>query len=232
MLGWGMPLNSHPMGRYMSSNKDEDDLNEYREKVDTVAKLMHRKPHNMTDEIEKLGFEWCVDDGDDAEEIAEEKAARPSNENEKQLIAFLESQAEPDNEITSLWRQETQKDDASVALWRRYFRAGNAQLKKLILFGLDAHPRNQILLMQLAFLHEFVPMHREILARYTRACDEAPDSKNFALLAQDFDEAADFFDYDALEALRERYANNPSKSAVIAELLKEREKRKNAAICF
>ena len=72
-----------------------------------------------------------------------------------------------------------------------------AQLRKLILLGLDTHPCDQILLMQLAFLHEFDPMHREILARYTRACDEEADSKNFSLLAQGFDEAADPFDYGA-----------------------------------
>ena len=37
--------------------------------------------------------------------------------------------------------------------------------------------------MQLAFLHEFLPMHREILARYTRACDEEAEAKSFAMLA-------------------------------------------------
>jgi len=34
----------------------------------------------------------------------------------------------------------------------------------------------------------------------------------------------------ALEALRERYANNPLKSAAIAELLKERAKRESEII--
>lgn len=232
MLGWDIRLNNHLARTPMSRSKDEDDLENYRDKVDAVTKLMRRKPHNMIEEIEKLGFEWCVDDADDADEIAEEKAAQPANENEKQLMAFLESRAEPDDDITDLWCQETHKDDTSVAHWRRYFRAGNTQLRKLILLGLDAHPCDQILLMQLAFFHEFVPMHREILARYTRACDEEPDSASFALLAQDFDEAADSFDYDALETLRERYTDSPSKRAVIAELLKERAKHENEAVAF
>jgi hypothetical protein len=90
-----------------------------------------------------------------------------------------------------------------------------------ILFGLDAHPRDQILVRQLSFFHEFVPRHREILVRYPRACDYETDLKNFSILAQDFDEAADFFDYDAFEALRERYADNVLNSAVIVELRKE-----------
>jgi hypothetical protein len=216
----------------MSKGKDEDDLENYQDKVDTVTKLMRRKPHNMIEEIEKLGFEWCADEDEDADEILEERLVQPVSEIEKRLVSFLEGRTEPDDEITALWCQETQKDDTSVALWRRYFRAGNVQLKKLILFGLDAHFCDQVLLMQLAFLHEFVPLHQEILARYTRACDEETDSASFALLAQDFDEAADSFDYDALEALRERYADSPSKRAAIAELLKERAKRENEAVAF
>ena len=214
----------------MSRNKDEDDLEEYQKKVEAITRLYRRRPHNMIEEVEKLGFEYCVDDGDDADEIAEEKTARP--ENEKRLVSFLENRAEPDDKITALWCQETQKDDASVALWRRYFRAGSAQLKKLILFGLDTHPYDQILLMQLAFLHEFVPMHQEILVRYAHACDEEADLKKFASLAQDFDEAAGSFDYDPLKALRERYAGNPSKSAIITSLLDERAKRENEVVSF
>ena len=102
----------------------------------------------------------------------------------------------------------------------------------LILFGLDTHPCDQILLMQLAFLHEFVPMHREILARYLRACDEETDLQKFAVLAQDFDEAADSFDYDSLKALRERYAGNPSKSAIVIALLDARAKVENEIVSF
>ncbi len=216
----------------MNSNDDEDDLEEYQEKIEAITRLYRRKPHDMIEEVERLGFEYCVDDGDDSEEIAEEKTARPANENEKRLVSFLENRAEPDDEITALWCQETQKDDTSVALWRRYFRAGSAQLKKLIPFGLDTHPCDQILLMQLAFLHEFVPLHQEILARYAHACDEEADLKKFASLAQDFDEAADSFNYDALKALRERYAGNPSKSAIITSLLDERAKRENEVVSF
>jgi hypothetical protein len=68
--------------------------------------------------------------------------------------------------------------------------------------------------------------------RYRRACDYETDLKNFSILARDFDEAADSFDYDAFEALRERYTDNPLKSAVIVELLKERAKRENEVISF
>ena len=216
----------------MSADSDEDEPEDYRDRVDAITQLFRRRPHNMIEEVEKLGFEWHADEQEDAHEIAEERSARPANANEKRLVSFLENHGEPDSEIVALWHQETQKSDASVALWRRYFRLGNAQLKRLVLLGLDAHPCNQSLLMQLAFLHEFLPMHREILARYTRACDEEFEPKCFALLAQDFDEAADTFSYDALEALRERYVNSPLKSAVITELLRQRAMRENEVVPF
>ena len=86
--------------------------------------------------------------------------------------------------------------------------------------------------MQLACLHEFVPMHRDILARYMRACDEETDLKKFAVLAYDFDKAGGSFDYDAIKALRERYAGNPSKSAIVIVLLDDREKVENEILSF
>jgi hypothetical protein len=216
----------------MSASSDEDNPGGSCDRVDAITQLFRRRPHNMIEEIEKLGFEWHADEQEDADEIAEERSARPANANEKRLVLFLENRGEPDSEILALWHQETQKDDASVALWRRYFRSGNAQLKRLVLFGLDVHPCDQRLLMQLAFLHEFLPMHREILARYTRACDEEAEPKSFAMLAQEFDAAADTFGYDALEALRERYVNTPAKSAVITELLRQRAMLENEVVPF
>ena len=93
----------------MNRNKDEDDLEEYQEKVEAITGLYRRRPHNMIEEVEKLGFKYDVDDGEDADEIAEEKTARPANENEKRLVSFLENRAEPDDKTMALWCQETQK---------------------------------------------------------------------------------------------------------------------------
>ena len=229
----GMPdcgnLDARPQ---MSANSDEDNPGGSCDRVDAITQLFRRRPHNMIEEIEKLGFEWHADEQEDADEIAEERSARPTNANEKQLVLFLENRGKPDSKILALWHQETQKDDASVALWRGYFRSGNAQLKRLVLFGLDAHPCDQRLLIQLAFLHEFLPMHQEILTRYTRACDEEAEPKSFAMLAQDFDVAADAFGYDALEALRERYLNAPAKNEVITELLRRRAMLENEVVPF
>ena len=63
----------------------------------------------------------------------------------------------------------------TLSFWRRYFRAGNTQLKKLILFGLDRDPTDRDLLDSLAFLHSFVPTPKELLTRYKLACDQESD---------------------------------------------------------
>jgi hypothetical protein len=86
--------------------------------------------------------------------------------------------------------------------------------------------------MQLASLHEFVPLHQEILVRYMRACDEENDLKKLAILAQDFDEASDSFGYDALQALSDRYMENSVKKQVIEDLLAERKTHENEIVTF
>lgn len=100
------------------------------EKAEAVSHLFRRRPHNLIEKIEKLGFTYRVDDSEDAEDIAEERAARPKTTVQTVLV----------------WREETQRNNTPFPLWRRYFRAGNAQLKKLILFGLDRDATDRDLL--------------------------------------------------------------------------------------
>jgi hypothetical protein len=47
------------------------------EKADAVSHLFRRRPHNLIEKIDKLGFTYRVDDSENAEDIAEERAARP-----------------------------------------------------------------------------------------------------------------------------------------------------------
>jgi hypothetical protein len=65
-----------------------------------------------------------------------------------------------------------------------------------------------------------------------RACEGENDPQSFMLLARDFDEAADSFGYDALAALRERHATDPSKMTAIEELSRQKAQQKNEAIFF
>jgi hypothetical protein len=216
----------------MNQSDDDDDLERYRERADAVSRLFRRKPRNMTEEIEGLGFSWHIDDGVRADELAEERSVRPITADQMALVSFLEGSSAPNNDLAALWRTEVGRDGTSLALWRRYFRAGSPQLKKLILLGLDQIPADRDLLAQLAFFHEFLPIPKELLMRYMRACGEANNSQVFMVLAQDFDEAAGSFGYDGLAALRERYANDFSKIAVIEELWHQRARQKNEALLF
>ena len=75
----------------MCADNNQDDLEDFRNRVDAVTRLLRRRPHNMIEEIEKFGFKWHVDEDEDADEIAEENMARPANLNERRLVLFLES---------------------------------------------------------------------------------------------------------------------------------------------
>ena len=217
----------------MSASEDNDDLEEYRKRVDTVSRLFRRKPHNMIEEIEKLGFDYRIDDNADADEIDEEVSAQPISAEQKALVSFLEDgSALPDNHWLTLWRAEIERNNTLCPLWRRYFRLGNGQLKKLLLHGLDQCPTNPDLLAQLAFLHEYLSMPKELMARYMRACNEENDPQRFMVLAQKFDEAAESFGFDALTALLGEYKTDPGKAAVISELLSQRTESQNGGISF
>jgi hypothetical protein len=70
------------------------------EKADAVSHLFRRRPHNLIEKIEKLGFTYRVDDSEDAEDIAEERAAR-----------YLDGAYTPTKSLLALWREETQRNN-------------------------------------------------------------------------------------------------------------------------
>jgi len=207
----------------MNQSEDEDDLEgRYLERVHVVSRLFRHRPRNMTEKMEEMGFNWYDDDAPNADEIAEERSARPITGDQKALVSFLEGSSPANDNLAALWRTETGREGTPLALWRRYFRAGSPQIKTLILLGLDQSPSDRDLLGPLAFFHEFHPIPKELLSRYLRACVEEHDRDSFLALAQDFDEAAETFGYDALSALRDRHAKDPLKIAVIEEVLRQR----------
>jgi hypothetical protein len=206
--------------------EDEPAFNKYQEQVEAVADLFRRAPHNLIEEIEKLRFTYVVDDDEDAEEINEELTARPETDFQMALVSYLDGADAPSKTLLKLWREETRREDSSFPLWRRYFRTGNAQLKRLVLFGLDRYPATRDLLENLYVLHSFLPNPKELLLRYMLACDLEDDPERFRELAQDLDVGAASFGYDALHALRARYAVDGLKKKVIDGLLLDRETSK------
>ena len=205
-------------------DEDEAAFKKYREQANGLAAAFRHASHNMIEEIEKLGFTYVVDDDEDAEEITEERVARPQTDFQRALVSYLDGEGIPSERLLELWREETWRENSPFPLWRRYFRTGNAQLKKLILFGLDQCPTTHDLLDNLSVLHSFVPIPKELLCRYTLACDLENDPERFCELAQDFDAGGASFGYDALDALRARYIDNDVKKKIIDVLFVDRER--------
>jgi hypothetical protein len=208
-------------------DEDEDGTahKEYHEKVRRLAAVFRRTSLNIFEEIEKLGFTYIVDDDDDDDdEILEERAARPETELEMTLVSYLEGDKAPSESVLELWLEETQREGTPVPLWRRYFRTGNPQLKKLIVFGLDKCPTTRDLLDDLSVLHSFLPIPKDIIYHFTLACNLEDDPEKFCDLAQDFDTRATSFGYDALYALRASYTDNDVKRNIIDGLLLQRRK--------
>jgi hypothetical protein len=209
----------------MRDNQDDELVGQtFQEKAEAVSHLFRRKPHNLIEKIGKLGFAFRVDDSEDTEDIAEERAAFPKTTAQTVLVFYLDGTDTPTERLLTLWLQETQRNNTPFPLWRRYFRAGNAQLNKLILFGLDREPTHRDLLDSLAFLHSFAPTPKELLARYTLACDQESDPQRFRDLVQDFNASTYPFGYGALQALQAHFTDCAVKKSVIDGLLVEIEK--------
>lgn len=196
----------------------------FQEKAEAVSRQFRRSPHNLIEKMEKLGFLFRVDDSEDADDIAEERTALPKTTAQTVLVIYLDGEDTPTESLLTLWREETQRNNTPFPLWRRYFRAGNAQLKKLILFGLDRDATDRDLLDSLSFLHSFLPMPKELLTRYKLACDQENDPQRFRKLAQDFNASTSSFGYDALQALQAHYADCAVKKSAIDGLLVEIDK--------
>jgi len=205
-------------------DEDEASFKEHHERAKGVAAAFRHGSHNLIEEIQKLGFSYVIGDHEDTKEVIEEGAARPETDVELGLVSYFDGEDEASERLLELWREETRRKHSQLPLWRRYFRAGNGQLKKLILFGLDQNPTNHDLLDNLCVLHAFLPMPKELLRRFTLACDLEDDHERFRELAQDFDAGVVSFGYDALHAMRARYADNDAKKNIIDGLLFEREK--------
>jgi len=198
-------------------NDDEEDLRDYRNRVGAVVEAFRLQPHNIINAVEKIGFTYVVDDEEGETDLTEERAAQPANGDEQALVAYFDNQETPDNSLLSLWDRLTdpQREEPNYPLWRRYFRDGNMQLKRLLLFGLEQSPKDRELLSSLSFLHEFSPMLKELIALYLRACDEENDSECFLALARDFDSNLHASGYEALMVLRERYASHALKAQLV-----------------
>jgi hypothetical protein len=185
-----------------------------KERVDEVFK---KHPANYREELSKLGFQWFDDDYPD--EIEEENDAVAENENQETLLAYFNVDLELSDKVIDIFLIEKESPEPNSALFRRYFRAGNANLKSLIYRGLEKNPTDIGFLSDLAFFHEFHPMLEELIGLYSRACELQEDPEIFRELAEDFYYNTFPDGYDAYHELKEIYGPETRKGMIIDQLI-------------
>jgi hypothetical protein len=189
-------------------NKVIDKLNDCNNSIEYHAKLI------------ELGFTYTREEGQD-EDIIEEQAAIPYNENQKNLVNYFEGHTKLTHTLLTCFLEEKASAEPPYALIRRYFRAANKYLKALILLGLSQNPTDKDLLSDLTFFNEFKPDLRELIFHYKKACQVVTDWEIFKELVQDFKFATLNQHYQAYEALLQDNAISEVKKQFINQLDKK-----------
>jgi hypothetical protein len=71
----------------MQDNHDDELVGQtFQEKAEAVSHLFRRRPHNLIEKIEKLGFAFRVDDSEDAEG---RRTCRPPKNHRSNSAGFL-----------------------------------------------------------------------------------------------------------------------------------------------
>ena len=103
---------------------DETTRLKYEMQRDAVDRAFRERSHDAIAELEKLGFCY-VEDGDDEEEVREERAAIPETPEQQTLMAYFESSGEPNDHLLRAFITEKRRAEPNYALFRRYFKQGN-----------------------------------------------------------------------------------------------------------
>ena len=192
--------------------------------VDKVDKIFRTQPDNYISALEEIGFKYYEDD--DYEEM-EEANAKPENQNQKDLVAFLIGEIELSDRILQIFLEERDAENPNLPLIRKYFKRANSYLKSLILYGLDHYPGSLDLLSDLGFFHEFENILSTLITYYTQACVDQQNLQTFAELAQDFYNTTIPDGYEALYALRDLIEPGTDKREIIDILLAKEDEGEN-----
>lgn len=188
---------------------------------DKVAETLREQPGNYISALEEIGFKYYEED--DPEEM-EEKNAEPRNQNQRDLIAYLEGSERCTDVVLETYLTERNAEETNHPLIRRYFRKANRNLKKLLSYGLDRFPGSLDLLADLAYFHEFENILSTLIPYYTRACMLQENLTTFSDMAQEFYWATYADGYDALRALRDLFPHGSDKRQIIDFMISEEEK--------
>lgn len=167
----------------------------------------------------EIGFTWFDDDFPSEED--KEKATRPENNRQRQLVAYFEGKARLSDAVITAFLSEHKAKNPHYPLIRKYFRAANQPLKKLILAGLENDPTNIDLLTDLIFFHEFERNLPELTTHLTKACRIEDDPQRFSDIAREFYHGTQADDYHALAALQEIFDEDSDKRKIVDFLISE-----------
>ncbi len=201
---------------------NNDDYEKIRREVvfEKVAKAIREDRKNWITQLEDIGFHW-VDDGYGDEELVEEEQARPENPNQELLVAYFEGSTQFSEQILAAFLPEKYVEEPNYPLFRKYFRHGNENLKKMILSGLEGNPADIGLLSDLAFFHEFKNILSEMIGYYLMGCEHEKDPRLFEELVLDFYYNTEPDGFDALYELCEKYGPDSEKGMIVREIIQK-----------
>jgi hypothetical protein len=187
-------------------------------RIEKVDEIFRTQSDNYVSAMEEIGFEWHEEEDFEKQE---EEAAKPENPNQRLLIDYFEGKEKLSDGILEVYFSERNAEHPNYALVRKYFKKANSNLKALLLFGLDRCQTHIDLLSDLVYFHEYENVLRELIARYSVACEKEDDLSKFNEIAQDFYYSTTPDGYDALHALRELFSSNTQKREIIELLIAE-----------
>jgi hypothetical protein len=198
-----------------------DDFEEIEDEMirDKVREVFRDNPNNPIEALEEIGFTWYDDDYPSEED--EENSAVPGNQNQQDLVAFLQGVEKPSNAILEIFLVEKASDTPNLPLVRKYFREANQNLKALILWGLEHYPGRIDLLQDLSFFHEFGNILETVIEYYTRACEKQENMEAFTNLAQEFYYTTQPDGYDAYHSLKDVFPDGSAKRTLVDFLIAE-----------
>lgn len=204
-----------------SDDAVQDDFDEIEDEIirDKIREVFRDNPSNPMEAFEEIGFTWYDDDYPSEED--EENSAVPENRNQENLVTFFQSDDAPSDGILETFLVEKASDTPNLPLFRKYFRAGNHNLKALILWGLERYPARIDLLQDLGFFHEFSNILSTVIKSYIRACENQENMATFTDLAQEFYYTTQPDGYDAYYALKGLFPAGSGKRANVDFLVAE-----------
>ncbi len=201
----------------MSDDKSDKTKHEIIFKL--VDETILKNPKDWPRRLEDIGFTWVGDGEDPADD--QEKSVQPKTLDQEFLVAYFDGHIKLSGQVLKSYFNEKYSDDPNDPLFKKYFKQGNLPLKRLLQLGLDKDPCDVALLDDLGFMNRFGNCLSEVISRYLDACDKVPGMECFKETARDFYFNTVEDGYDALHELKRRFSEDPERSVVVWELVKE-----------